>query len=55
MKFITDFLNKRKQSKIRKKISRLQQEALHLQRNGKLRHYAEVMSEISKLEKQLNE
>ena len=54
MKFLTDFLNKRKKNKIKKKISRLQQEALHLQRNGKLRHYAEVMSEISKLEGQID-
>ena len=54
MKFLTDFLNKRKQNKLRKKIARLQNEALHLQRNGKLRHYAEVVSEIEKLEQQID-
>ena len=54
MKFLTDFFNKRKQNKIRKKIERLQLEALHLQRNGKLRPYAEVMAEITNLEEQIN-
>ena len=54
MKFITDFLNTRKQNKIRNKIARLQEQAMHFQRNGKLRHYAEVMDEITKLEEQIN-
>ena len=53
MKWIEDFLNKRKQNKISKKIERLQQEALFYQRNGKLRLYASVMAEIDKLAKEL--
>ena len=54
IKFITDFLNTRKQNKIRKKITRLQEQAMHFQRNGKLRHYAEVMNEITILEGEIN-
>ena len=46
MKFIKDFLFNREIKKINKKIARLQSQALELQRNGKLRLYAEVMSEI---------
>ena len=53
MKWIEDFLNKRKQNKISKNIERLQQEALFYQRNGKLRLYASVMAEIDKLAKEL--
>lgn len=55
MKFLNDFFKKRKLNKIRKKIERLQLEALQLQRNGKLRLYAEVMAEITNLEKQIDE
>ena len=55
MKFLIDFFNKRKLNNIRKKIARLQEEAMHFQRNGKLKHYAEVMLEIAKLEEQINE
>ena len=55
MKFIKDFLHNREVNKIKKKIARLQLEALHLQRNGKLRLYAEVMAEITNLEEQINE
>ncbi len=55
MKFLIDFFNKRKQNNIRKKIARLQEEAMHFQRNGKLKHYAEVILEITKLEEQINE
>ncbi len=53
MKFIKDFFFNMKINRIKKKISRLQTEALHLQRNGKLRHYASVMSEIDQLEKEI--
>tara|TARA_S200000501_G_C20598868_1_gene644978 strand:- start:78 stop:344 length:267 start_codon:yes stop_codon:yes gene_type:complete len=49
MKFIKDFLHNREVSKIKKKIGRLQSEALHLQRNGKLRLYASAMQEIERL------
>ena len=53
MQFIKDYFKKRKLDKIKKKISRLQQEAMHFQRNGKLRLYASVMVEIEKLEKEI--
>ena len=50
-KFITNLLVKGRQSKIRKIISQKQTQALQLQRNGKLREYAEVMrKEIDDLE-----
>ena len=49
-KFITSLLVKSRQSKIRKIISQKQTQALQLQRNGKLREYAEVMKEIEDLE-----
>ena len=38
--------------KIRKTRDRKYKEAVHFQRNGKLREYAEVMKEIEELEKQ---
>ena len=53
MKWIKDFLIKRKKNKISKKIEALQQQALFHQRNGKLRLYASVMAEIDKLEKEM--
>ena len=34
MKFFNNFLNKRKQNKIRKKIAKLQEQAMQYQRNG---------------------
>jgi hypothetical protein len=49
MKFIKDFLHNREINNIKKKIGRLQSEALHLQRNGKLRLYASAMQEIERL------
>ena len=49
MKFIKDFLHNREVNKLKKKIARLQSEALQLQRNGKLRLYASAMEEIEKL------
>ena len=53
MKWIKDFLIKRKKNKISKKMEGLQQEALFYQRNGKLRLYASVMAEIDKLAREL--
>ena len=41
--------------KIQKQISRKQELAMRLQRNGKLREYAEVMKEIETLELQYEE
>lgn len=49
-RFITNLLVKSKQSKIRKLISQKQTQAVQLQRNGKLKEYAEVMKEIDDLE-----
>ena len=49
MKFIKDFLHNRDINKLKKKIARLQSDALQLQRNGKLRLYAEVMKEIDEV------
>ena len=39
--------------KIEKEIARLYKESVHLQRNGDLRSYGEVMSKIEALEKEL--
>ena len=50
---IRDFINKIKLNKIRKKISKLQKEAMLCQRNGNLRQYASINKEISELEKNL--
>ena len=55
MKWIKDFFRKRKLSNIGKKMERLQRDAMHLQRNGKLRLFAEVMQEIEKLAEQTRE
>lgn len=55
MKLIKDFFEKRKTNNIRKKISRLQEEAMYFQRNGKLRHYASIMEEIEKLERSISD
>ncbi|QDP63393.1 MAG: hypothetical protein GOVbin703_140 [Prokaryotic dsDNA virus sp.] len=49
MKFIRDFLHNREVSKIRKRISKLQEKALHWQRNGNLREYAVVVSQLEEL------
>ena len=53
LKFIKNFLEKRESNNIRKKISRLQKEAMQLQRNGNLRQYATTMQIIENLEQQL--
>lgn len=55
MKFIKDFLHNRDINKLKKKIARLQSDALQLQRNGKLRLYAEVMKEIDEVSTSLVE
>ena len=55
MKFFNNFLNKRKQNKVRKKIANLQKQAMHYQRNGNLRALAHIVEQISKLEEQINE
>lgn len=55
MKFINDFLNKRKQNKIANKIADLQEQAMIHQRNGNLRALAHVMEQIGELEKEINE
>ena len=49
MKFIKDFLFNREINSIKKKIARLQEQALHLQRNGNLREYAFVINELEEL------
>ena len=54
MKFITDFLNKRKENKIAKKIATLQERAMHYQRNGDLREYANIIKQIEELEEKNN-
>ncbi len=55
MKFLNDFLNRRKQNKIRKKIERLQEQAMVYQRNGNLRGLAYIMEQITELEENINE
>ena len=55
MKFLTDFLNKRKQNKLRKKIAKLQEQAMQHQRNGNLRQFANITAQITELEEQINE
>jgi hypothetical protein len=55
MKFITDFLNKRKENKIEKKIAVLQERAMQFQRNGNLREYANIIKQIEELEQSIND
>jgi cell fate (sporulation/competence/biofilm development) regulator YmcA (YheA/YmcA/DUF963 family) len=55
VKFINDFFNKRKQNKIRKKIAKLQEQAMQYQRNGNLRAFASITEQITELEGQINE
>jgi len=50
IKFINNFLNKRKQNKLADRIAVLQEQAMIFQRNGNLRMYAKVMEQISILE-----
>jgi cell fate (sporulation/competence/biofilm development) regulator YmcA (YheA/YmcA/DUF963 family) len=55
VKFFNDFLNKRKQNKIRKKIAKLQEQAMQYQRNGNLRALAHITAQITELERQIHE
>ena len=55
MKFFNNVLNKRKQNKIRKKIAKIQEQAMQYQRNGDLRAMAGIAEQIIKLEEQINE
>lgn len=55
MSFIKDFLKKRKNKKISKRISRLQEQAMSYQRNGNLRGLSDIMNQISILEKEIND
>ena len=50
---IKSFLKKMKINKLRKKIQRLQADAVHYQRNGNLRMLGYVTSEIQELENKL--
>ncbi len=53
--FIKSLIKPNPESRLRKDISKKYKEAVQLQRNGKLRDFAEVMSQIEVLEKQLEE
>ena len=55
IKFINNFLNKRKQNKLAGRIAVLQEQAMIFQRNGNLRMYAKIMNEITKLEEEHEE
>ena len=55
MKFIIDFLNKRKENKVAKKIATLQERAMQYQRNGNLREYANIVKQIEELEESAND
>ena len=50
--FIKSLFVSKPGDKIRKARDKKYKEAVHLQRNGKLREFAEVMKEIEDLEKQ---
>ena len=53
--FIISFFRTNSASKIHKQISKKHKLAMQLQRNGKLREYAEVMKEIDELERSCSE
>ena len=55
MSFIKDFLKKRKIKELKKRIAKLQEKAVHWQRNGNLREYAFVIKEIEELSDHLVE
>ena len=55
MKFIDDFLHKRRQKKFKKEISTLLHQAMVYQRNGKLREYANTMKQITELEEKIDD
>ena len=48
--FIKNLLKKNRVSNIKKTISKKQAQAMLLQRDGKLRQYAEIIKEIEQLE-----
>ena len=54
MSFIKDYFNNRKNKKISKKISQLQEQAMVYQRNGNLRGLAYIMEQIADLEQEIN-
>ena len=54
MKFIKNYLNNRKNKKISKKISQLQEQAMVYQRNGNLRGLAYIMEQIADLEQEID-
>ena len=54
MKFIKKYLCNRKNKKISKKISQLQEQAMVYQRNGNLRGLAYIMEQIADLEQEIN-
>tara|TARA_A100001011_G_C14263901_1_gene823786 strand:- start:335 stop:523 length:189 start_codon:yes stop_codon:yes gene_type:complete len=53
--FIKSFFRKDPGAKIRSTIAKKQEQAMQLQRNGKLREYAEIVKEIEVLEAQYDE
>ena len=55
MKFIKNYLKNRKNKKISKTISRLQEQAMIYQRNGNLRGLSDIMNQISMLENEIND
>ena len=55
MKFIKNYLKNRKNRKISKTISRLQEQAMIYQRNGNLRGLSDIMNQISILENEIND
>ena len=55
MSFIKDFLKKREINKIKKKIAKLQEKAVHWQRNGNLRGLADIMEQIGALEEEIDD
>ena len=54
MNFIKDYFKNRKNKKISKKISQLQEQAMVYQRNGNLRGLAYIMEQIADLEQEIN-
>tara|TARA_R100000278_G_C5382212_1_gene132936 strand:- start:258 stop:449 length:192 start_codon:yes stop_codon:yes gene_type:complete len=53
--FIKSFFKRDPATKIRKAIKKKYKSAMQMQRNGKLREFAEIMKEIETLEKQYDE
>ena len=55
MEFIKNYFKNRKNKKISKKISQLQEQAMTYQRNGNLRGLAYVVEQISDLEREIGD